>query len=225
MKQIIYEYLGKYPPALDLFRKLEMYGNFYLIGGVLREFKDHQCIRDLRDIDIVMDTSEKEKCKNMLKKYQPQINSFGGYKIFTPNLIVDIWFLDETWAYWKKIVDCPPEKYGEKLTDTVFLNIDGIAYDWKHEKWNAERYNEAMNSRVIDIVLDQNPQIKLNIIRAMVLRKRYDFAFSERMKAVIVEQIKVSDDLQQELFQIQHKRYNKDVLSLQEIGEELNRIL
>ena len=81
MKQIIYEHLKKCPPALELFKKLEQYGNLYLIGGVLREFKDHGCIQELRDIDIVVDTLEKENCKVMLNEYEPQINTFGGYKI------------------------------------------------------------------------------------------------------------------------------------------------
>lgn len=224
MKQIIYKHLEKCPPALELFKKLEGYGNFYLIGGVLREYKDHGCIQELRDIDIVMDTSEKENCKEMLKTYKSQINTFGGYKISCKDLIVDIWFLDETWAYRKKIIDCPPEQYGEKLTDTVFLNIDGIAYNWNLEEWKEERYNESMKTKVIDIVLEQNPQVKLNIMRALVLRKRYDFDFSERMKITIIEQKKEFSNLQQELFQIQNKRYKKEILSFQEIGEELNRV-
>lgn len=224
MKQIIYEYLKKSPPASELFKKLEGYGNFYLIGGVLREFKDHKCIQSLRDIDIVIDTSEKENCKAMLKKYRPQINTFGGYKIFFQNLIVDIWFLDETWAYRKKIVKCPPEQYGERLTDTVFLNIDGIAYNWNLETWKDERYNESIESGIIDIVLKQNPHVKLNIIRAMVLRKRYNLSFSEQMKAMIIKQKEASTDLQQELFWIQNKRYKKEILSFQEIGKELRSL-
>ena len=225
MKQIIYEHLEKCPPALELFRKLERYGNLYLIGGVLREFKDHGCIQELRDIDIVVDTLKKENCKAMLSEYEPQINTFGGYKISCLDLIVDIWFLDETWAYREKIMDCPPEQYGERLTDTVFLNIDGIAYNWNSEKWEEDKYRESMNLREIDIVLEQNPQVKLNIIRAMVLRKRYDFTFSERLKTIILEQKSSSDDLQQELYHIQKKRYKKDILSFDEIGEELNRLL
>lgn len=224
MKQIIYEHLKKCPPALELFKKLEQYGNLYLIGGVLREFKDHGCIQELRDIDIVVDTLEKENCKVMLNEYEPQINTFGGYKISCLDLIVDIWFLDETWAYREKIVDCPPEQYGKRLTDTVFLNIDGIAYNWNSEKWEEDKYRESMNSREIDIVLEQNPQVKLNITRAMVLRKRYNFTFSEKLKTKILEQKKSSADLQQELYQIQKKRYKKDILSFEEIGKELDQL-
>ena len=200
MKQIIYEHLKKCPPALELFKKLEQFGNLYLIGGVLREFKDHGYIQELRDIDIVIDTAEKTACKAMLRKYKPQINAFGGYKISCQDLIVDIWFLDETWAYQEKIVNCTPDQYGERLTDTVFLNLDGIAYNWARGTWQEERYDESMRSRVIDIVLKQNPHVKLNIIRAMVLRKRYNFTFSEALKSMTIEQKKSSNNLQLELY-------------------------
>lgn len=221
MKKSIYNHLKKCPPAFEVFKKLEQFGNLYLIGGVLREYKDHKYIQELRDIDIVVDAEDKKSCKEMLGTYNPRKNSFGGYKIDCKGLIVDIWFLDETWAYREGIVECPREQYGERLTDTVFLNIDGIAYDWNKEIWKEEKYDEAMRSEEIDIVLGQNPQIKLNIIRAMVLRRRYNFSFSERLKTVIRRQVESSNNLKQELYQIQIERYKKDILSMKEIEKEL----
>lgn len=52
----IENYLNYHPPAEQLFKELYEIGEIYLIGGVLREFLDAGDIKNLRDIDIVINT-------------------------------------------------------------------------------------------------------------------------------------------------------------------------
>lgn len=69
--------------------------------------------------------------------------------------------------------------------DTVFLNIDAIVYDMKRDIWYEEGYQEAIKTQVLNVVLESNPEIPLNIVRAMVLKKRYNMAYSKRLKDII----------------------------------------
>ena len=48
----LHDYFISRPQLRELYDLLEQVGYIYLIGGVLREYKDHECIINLRDIDI-----------------------------------------------------------------------------------------------------------------------------------------------------------------------------
>ncbi len=47
---------------------MEEIGNIYLIGGVLREFKDNNKIINLRDIDIIIDIKNSVCLEKILSK-------------------------------------------------------------------------------------------------------------------------------------------------------------
>lgn len=221
LETIIFNYLENYPPSLELFRRLKQAGNLYLIGGVLREYRDWEAIRDLRDIDIIIDIRDRNIWEEILETYRPKKNSFGGYKLECSALIVDIWSLEETWAYRERHIVCEPEEYVRNLPRTVFLNLDAIIYDFNENVWYDEKYQEAMDSRVIDVVLEKNPRILLNIVRAMVLKKRYGMSFSDRLGKIIREQMKLERDFVGKLLEIQEKRYRGLILS----GEEIEKVL
>lgn len=226
MKYEVYLYLKNHPPALELFKKLEGVGNLYLIGGVLREYIDHKKIIHLRDIDIIVDVKDYLLWKEILSQYMKRHNRFGGYKLECCGLIIDIWAIEETWAYRSGSIQCPPQDYFKFLPDTVFLNIDSIVYDWKKNVWLYEKYREAMRTRVIDVVLVNNPQLQLNIIRALVLKKRYTMDFSKKLDSIICNEANNYSSILQfseTLFDEQMRRYNDAILTKEEIREELSR--
>lgn len=49
--------------------------------------------------------------------------------------------------------------YFEHLTDSVYLNINAIAYDLSNDKWNDFGYGKAMESNILDLVLAENPEM------------------------------------------------------------------
>ena len=224
LKEIMYLYLKNHPPALELFYILEKAGDVYLIGGVLREYKDNNAILNLRDVDIIIDVQNIEYWEKILSEFEVRKNRFGGYKLCCSGLIVDIWPLDETWAYKKQIVKCSPAEYVESLIYTVFLNIDAIVYDMKRDIWYDGGYKEAMRTRVLDVVLECNPEIHLNIVRAMVLKERYKMTYSKKLKEIIVKEREKSREFSGLLMDIQFARYKKEILSKETIEKELMQI-
>ncbi len=225
IKDAILAYLGKYPPSLRLFHRLEETGDIYLIGGVLREFKDNDDIINLRDIDIVIDVKNTESWNSILSEFQVGVNRFGGFKLICSGLVIDIWSLNDTWAYRNHIIKCEPENYVKRLTDTVFLNIDSIVYDMKRDIWHKEKYDGAMKSGVLDVVLEYNPQIPLNIMRALILKKRYSMVFSQKLKIIIREEMKKQEDFISFLMQVQEARYHKELFTRKEIDTLLSNEL
>lgn len=219
--------MENHPPALELFKKLEDVGNLYLIGGVLREFLDHKKIIHLRDIDIVVEVNNYSLWENFLCHYMKCHNRFGGYKLECCGLIIDIWAIEETWAYRSGIIQCAPQEYFKFLPETVFLNIDSIVYDWDKNIWLNEKYKEAMRTRVLDVVLADNPHLQLNIIRALVLKKRYNMDLSNNLERIICNETKNFASISQfceKLFEEQVRRYNEAILTKAEIQEEITRV-
>ena len=82
-----------------------------------------------------------------------------------------------------------------------------------------------MEERLIGCkVLDDNPQMELNLLRAMVLRKKYNMVYSQRLKDVFRKAMSYEMDyaeLEKVLSREQIRRYKKEMLSEEEIKDEI----
>lgn len=224
MKDSIYSYLSKCPPALEFFKYLENVGDIYLIGGVLREFRDYGKIINLRDVDIVVNIKNDSLWNDLLEKYEFRINRFGGYKLYCKDLLVDTWKIEETWAFRNNIIKCNEKEYVKYLPETVFLNIDSIVYDWKQQIWYDNLYKKAMNTKILDVVLSKNPELILNIVRAFILKERYNMEFSEQLKKIIKNQCNKFEnlyDFSHIIYSEQIRRYKKEILNIDNIKKQL----
>lgn len=220
IKSSIIQYLDNHPPAKCLFDKLLSIGEVYLIGGVLREYRDHKAIKNLRDIDIVVDVKQNKAWDDIICEYFSKANRFGGNKLRCDDLLMDVWSIDQTWAYRNECVHCNRNQYFEYLPETVFLNIDGIIFDWKNEVWNDAKYKAAMESKILDVVLPQNPQLCLNILRAFILQKRYEMTLSDRLKQIICCEAQKYDSISHFadlLMEEQGHRYQRIILDHSEV--------
>lgn len=217
-------FLKQYPPSLEIFRNLKAAGNLCLIGGVLREYRDKGDIQQLRDIDIIIDITCEKIWMEFLDKYHPARNSFGGYKVLCQDFILDVWILRETWAYRENIISCAPEDYIRYLPETVFLNLDAVIYDLKNDVWYDQKYQEAVKKNEIDVVLEKNPQIMLNIVRAFVLKKRYAMSFSKKLINIIEREKCTNGHFIKHLMDVQEERYKKIIIAQRELEEMLHSI-
>ena len=228
MKEAIYAYLNRYPPALELFHKLERVGNIYLIGGVLREYRDHKTIQQLRDIDIIVDIKDRVLWEDTLACYSVQRNRFDGYKLRCEDLLMDTWSIENTWAFRSRAIRCDREDYLDYLPQTVFLNIDSIIYDWEKEMWIDKVYQDAMKSRILDVVLEENPYLLLNTVRTLILKERYQMALSRRLRKLMLSVIKEPENLSHYvdvLYNEQIRRYQQAILSKDFIHNEIYTLM
>lgn len=229
IEESILSFLRTRPPAEELFKELLKSGNIYLIGGVLREFLDNNGIKDLRDIDVVIKINDRNLWDEIIDKYSPSRNKFSGYKFLCSGLIFDVWPINDTWAYKEGIIKINNDsEYLKKLQDTVFLNMDSIVYDFSNAEWYKEKYEEAMESKVIDVVLKKNPQIVLNIVRMFVIKNRYNMTISDNLKSIIVEarnEFNSKEAFIDELEKVQKRRYKTIYLDRKTLIKELENIL
>ena len=218
----IEKYLKKYPPAQILFEKLVEIGDLYIIGVLLREYKDNNQINSLRDADFSINIKHKEKWKKVIKDIPNQKNRFGGYKFNCSGFIVDVWDVKETWAFRNKIIDVDETEFFKYLSKSVFLNVDALIYDLSNNKWDDAIYLQAMEKNEIDIVLEKNPFIELNLLRSMILKRKYKMDYSKKLANMIYDYSKIDKSFVNKLLDIQDKRYRKIVLTKESVVQEIN---
>lgn len=187
-----------------------------LFGGVVRDALFHK-ISEIRDIDIVLCPSN--SIINDQDCYLNQIiresgvryrkNQFGGYKIITFKNFLDVWLLKDTWAFREKLMPVSVEN----LLNSVYLNIDAYAWNYNQKKFisqcNVKRYNE------IDIVLEKSKCETLNLIRAVVLSKKYGLPLSRRIAIKLYKLVREWEQLQ--INQVQLKHYGEVMVKREDI--------
>lgn len=175
--------------------------------------------------ETYINTKEIDKFNEICLKYQAQKNSFDGYKMMCTDLVVDVWRIEQTWAYRENVIECQENDYLRNLTQTVFYNMDSIVYDIKKDMWYDDVYKKAKENNVLDIVLEENPYIDLNILRGMILQSTYDMKYSSKIKNIVRDRYQQENNYEKLLYDIEIKRYKREILSLDDIKNQLYRIV
>ena len=134
--------------------------------------------------------------------------------------IIDIWDVKKTWAFEKQVIKVENNNYFEYLSKSVFLNLDAIIYDLTNDKWNDLIYQNAVKNGELEIVLRENPFKELNILRAMVLREKYNMRYSEELAKMILD-CSAEDTFLKDIMEIQEGRYGYIILSKEKIKQEV----
>lgn len=213
-------FVSKNNDAHRFIRALEDCADMYFVGGILREYKDKGYIQDVKDIDIVISIKDRNKFKQIGHEYNHYWNRFEGFKFEIDGLMFDVWEIQNTWAYREKKIVCNKENYVENLPQTVFLNLDAIVYDWKNDIWYDEIYNQAMEIKILDIILADNPAMDSSVLHTILMKKKYGMQYSEKLLSVIKNKYNSLESIDL-LWHSQFNRYKEEVLTRAEIEMEL----
>lgn len=216
--------LGKNSESLNFINDLMVTGDLLFFGGSIRDiclFPDDPPMP--RDFDIAVKFKDYNKFEKIIKNYTFRKNRFGGYKFNIANVEFDVWDLENTWAFRNTNLQVSEEN----LAKSVYLNIDGIVYNFNKCKIYDEPFQTSLSARMLDINLEKNPQVELNLLRAIIFKDkykgRYQLNFSRKLKNVFKQYLdKDPDRLINQLYDLQIGHYNIDYLSKEEIERELH---
>ncbi|MBH0332802.1 hypothetical protein ABH14_24180 [Brevibacillus brevis] len=210
--------------ANNFINLLSQLGELLFFGGSIRDYYINKKYESLpRDFDIAIkfdvnkssQTSDDLEC--LIKRYNYKKNRFGGYKVQVENVEFDVWDMHSTWAFREKKVLAKEEN----LIKTVYLNIDGIVYNYNKNILYYEEINKSLENQLIDIVLEDNPQKKLNLLRAIIFKNKYCFQYSNELIEEFRKEIRYNSDFDNELYQLQFTHYKEERLSFEKIHEEI----
>ena len=205
--------------------KLLTYNVAYIVGGYLRDIIN----KSSRDVDIIT-SADKDTLVNQIKSHNLnyKVNRHNGIKIILNGLEVDIWNINDNWAFRNKVVkfktlnsvsDIEDKKLLEKIANGCFYNYDSIVLNIQTLNLHAQNYNKLAKSNKLDILQKhylyqkRNHTIEANILRAFYLHIKFNIDFSDNCNRYIKLMLaKIKDegkDPQQKLgkYLIQYPKY------------------
>jgi len=159
-----------------------------VFGGLLRDVLITGVRSNPRDIDIVVRSGSTHELELILRQYIQRRNRFGGLHLQLNNWNMDVWPLDQTWAFASGTgMAATPEN----LPKTTFLNVEAIAISLTSNgdlgRIFEHGFFEALQTRVVDINYECNPYPALSAVRALATALKLRYAISPRLSRYIIE--------------------------------------
>jgi hypothetical protein len=158
-----------------------------VIGGLLRDLSFVGNSGFKSDVDFVVDPVSMTEFDRLALQRGARLNRFGGFGITLHRWKVDVWPLERTLA---AVHGYAKVKSLQDLVHTTFFDCDAVLYDVMAHKVTAKRgFFKRIQSRVIDINLEPNPNPLGNAVRALRYAYRWDAAFGEKLVMHVAKQI------------------------------------
>ncbi|MCM2534321.1 hypothetical protein NDK43_20645 [Neobacillus pocheonensis] len=223
IKAEIFNLLRDYPNSLTFIKSLSEIGELLFFGGAIRDYYLHNEYRNMpRDFDIAVKLNfrNEELFENFVEKHTYRRNRFGGYKVKIENIEFDLWNLENTWAFKENKLSAAEEN----LAKSVFLSVDGIVYNFNQDTLYDDALKWSLENKQIKVVLKDNPQKELNLLRALVFKKKYNFELSSELKEEYRRSIDMYKDFYKKLHKLQFSHYKSEFLTRIDVREELESI-
>jgi hypothetical protein len=135
-----------------------------VFGGMLREFGWGEARRFSSDIDLVT-RSTRAEIHSAIRRHEPVLNKFGGYRFVAARRSFDIWSLEDTWAFREGLV---PGRSMSDLLCTTFFHADAAYLDLKTRRLqHSPGFALSMVQRTLEINLAHNPAPHRMVARAI----------------------------------------------------------
>ncbi|WP_432776312.1 hypothetical protein AAFJ72_05210 [Brevibacillus gelatini] len=217
------EQLRTVSPKVDrLLNDLSAYGDLIFIGGAVRDLAE---CRTPRDYDIIVDSSHTDFTAAFSGLSYKQ-NRFGGYKLKVDGMEFDIWGIQTNWAFRERLL----APCFENISKGVFFNFDALSFHLQRQSLDCTYFLEAIDNRVLDILLDdevvwKNPTPEVNVVRAWKIHKTRGLQFSDRVRKYIRDWAATAHNPQERLLEAERKHYgDKSTYSHEDYAQLLSVI-
>ncbi|WP_148266073.1 hypothetical protein [Pseudovibrio sp. FO-BEG1] len=170
---------------MDTITKLQKVGDLAIVGGMLRDITLAGNRAFSSDIDLVINPKDPEEFHDLARQLKGKRNRFGGYAFDTGIWSVEVWSLPETWAH---IHQHSCIETFDDLRKATFFDCDAIIYNIENkELYVSDDYFQRLSDRVINVNLEQNPNIIGNIVRAFRYAYNKDMRWERDLSLFIAE--------------------------------------
>jgi len=177
----------------------------FLCGGTVRDLLLFNK-RTPRDLDIIFGYISREELASLFSGDVKEETGLGGLKLEVRDWSIDMWPLEDTWAF-------KENKSGKGFSDypkTTFLDVDAIAIELfstkkQKRKIYSEGFFEAISSKVIELNFEGNPSPAKCIVRALQMARKFNFAIGPKLARYMASYVGRMEI--EELAQIYQRRY------------------
>lgn len=178
----------------------------FLCGGAVRDML--LCNNSIpRDLDIILGYVSRERLETLFPDHIKGETSLGGLKLQVKDWSIDMWLIQDTWAFKEGKVTGKGFSDYPKIT---FLNIDAIAIQlFSKRRQKREIYSkgffEAIAERTIELNFEENPAPAECIVRALRIASKFKFVIGPRLARYMISYTNQMEI--EELAEIYQRRY------------------
>ena len=178
----------------------------FLCGGAVRNLL--LCNNSIpRDLDIILGYVSRERLETLFPDHIKGETSLGGLKLQVKDWSIDMWLIQDTWAFKNGKVTGKGFSDYPKIT---FLNIDAIAIQlFSKKRQKREIYSkgffEAIAERTIELNFEENPAPAECIVRALRIANKFKFVIGPRLARYMISYTNQMEI--EELAEIYQRRY------------------
>ena len=154
-----------------LIKALSQQAHLYGFGGLIRDIGLYTAHQFRSDIDLVFAGSRKHLQKALSDYGLQKIseNKFGGFRVRDFNVDIDIWSLEDTWAFKHHFII---QRDVESLLNTTLMSWDSVLYDIQNDRIiTTDSWLTDLHTGRLDLVLEHTPDVNSALIR--ILRTIY----------------------------------------------------
>lgn len=175
-------------PLLEVLKRIaEQRLDAVLFGGTLRDLMSFGLSKDPRDVDVVVDGASIEQLSIIFRDVLVRKTRFGGLHLNAKGWMIDVWPLSDTWAVRERRAGAGDF---EALTRTTFLNVEAVTVELKigvaRRKVHSSGFFEGLQSRTLDINLEENPFPELAAVRTLITAAKLQYSMSRRLATYVI---------------------------------------
>ncbi|MFC1604847.1 hypothetical protein ACFL5F_07450 [Planctomycetota bacterium] len=188
----------------------------FLCGGAVRNFL--LCNNSIpRDLDIILGYVSREQLETLFPDHIKGETSLGGLKLQVKDWSIDMWLIQDTWAFKNGKVTGKGFSDYPKIT---FLNIDAIAIQlFSKRRQKREIYSqgffEAIAERTIELNFEENPAPAECIVRALRIANKFKFVIGPRLAGYMISHTNQMEI--EELAEIYQRRYTSADVTVEKL--------
>lgn len=203
--------------ANDVISSLSNVTDLYIFGGMVRDI----CLFGVNgfqsDIDVICNSDKNTLINALNFKNIKEVNEnrFGGFRISQLQLDIDIWCMNDTWAFTNQLIEFDGL---DSVLSTTLMTWDSILYDFSNKKiiCNDDYLKDLLAGR-LELVLEKTPNEIGAIVR--VLRTIYGkHAQILGQKAACMLKRSIMSYKPEELVFYESKSYSTKYLNIQRIN-------
>ncbi len=210
-----------------------VYGSAYIVGGYFRDFLNS---KPSRDIDIIVDLDNDRLIKIIqISNVEFSINRHKGIKLHFDNIDVDMWSIENNWAFKNQLVKLNENEKLNSIAKGCFYNYGSLVINIHTLNMNIKNYSNYILDKKLDILQKSsvyknlNPTTEANILRAFYLKKVNRIEFSSNTKWYLIHKIGEISDAEinpLEKLEITKSKYKKyqDELTSREIQQYIKEL-
>lgn len=184
--------------AMLFFYDIFVEGSAYVVGGYFRDFLFK---KKSRDLDVIVELKN-ERIIEIIKSNHLEytINRHGGIKIKLPTLEIDIWSIENNWAFKNDLVKLNEEDKLNSIARGCFYNYDSVVINLITFNYTLKYFNEFHKKKILNILQTNplyknlNPSMEANILRAMYLIQEFNVRPTSNTYYYLLQKIKTISD-------------------------------